>query len=162
MSNLIAILLWSFVINLGIACGAGLYETRISLPRWLTGSPEAGVRWNRAAAVEDDVGLRFWAFVSTFPLTLLTLASLIAPFWLTGPVHTWWLVAALAALLDRAMTFGYFIPTMIALMRSDGPSEPEAGRTALRWVRLGVLRQAATLIAWLAALKAFSLFYAVR
>jgi hypothetical protein len=60
------------------------------------------------------------------------------------------------------MTFGYFIPTMIGLMRSDGPSESDAGRKALRWVRFGYLRHAATLIAWLAALKAFSLSYAVR
>jgi hypothetical protein len=156
------IILWLFVINLGVAFGAGVYETRISVPRWLTGSPETGYRWNRAAAVEDDVGLRFWSYVSTMPLTLLTLVSLITSWRATGPLHCWWLVAALAALLDRAMTFGYFIPTMIALMRSDGPSESDAGRKALRWVRLGYLRHAATLIAWLAALKAFSLHYAVR
>ena len=28
------ILLWLFVINLGIAFGAGLYEQRIILPQW--------------------------------------------------------------------------------------------------------------------------------
>jgi hypothetical protein len=157
-----AIILWLFVIDLGIVFGAGLYETRISVPRWLTGSPETGYRWNRAAALEDNVGLRFWAYVSTLPLTLLTLASLVAAFWMTGPAHGWWLVAATAALLERGMTFGYFIPAMIALMRSDGPSETNASRKAVRWVRLGYLRHAAILIAWLSALKAFSLFHAAR
>jgi hypothetical protein len=156
-----AVILWLFVLNLGIAFGAGLYETRIAVPRWLPGSPQTGYRWNRPAALEDNVGLRFWAYVSTMPLTLLTLASLIAPWWLTGPLRAWWLGAALAALLDRAMTFSYFIPTMISLMRSDGTSESDAARKALRWVRLGYLRHAATLIAWLAALKAFSLLHAV-
>jgi hypothetical protein len=157
-----SIILWLFVLNLGIACGAGLYETRIAVPRWVPGSRETGYRWNRAAALEDNVGLRFWAFVSTAPLTLLTLASLIAPWWVTGPVRTWWLAAALAALLDRVMTFGYFIPTMISLMGSEGSSASTADRKALQWVRLGYLRHAATLIAWLAALKAFSLFHGVR
>src|SRR5260370_30374276 len=105
-----AVILWLFVIDLGIACGAGLYETRISVPRWLTGSPETGYRWNRAAALEDNVGLRFWAYVSTMPLTLLTLASLVTAWWMTGPVHGLWLVAALGAVLGRAITFRCFIP----------------------------------------------------
>jgi hypothetical protein len=60
------------------------------------------------------------------------------------------------------MTFGYFIPTMISLMGSEGPSASTADRKALQWVRLGYVRHAATLIAWLAALKAFSLFHGVR
>jgi len=44
-------LLWLFVINLGIAFGAGLYEHRIVVGRWLTsaGSPVlTGVRTRRA------------------------------------------------------------------------------------------------------------------
>jgi hypothetical protein len=148
------------VLNLGIACGAGLYEARIVVPQWLGGSPRTGYRWNRAAAVEANVGLRFWVYVTTVPLTLLTLASLLASWWVSAPVRTWWLCAALAALLDRVMTFGYFIPTMLELMRGDGLREPDASARALRWARWGYVRHAATLVAWLAALKAFSLFYA--
>ena len=30
------VLLWLFVINLGIAFGAGLYESRITVPQWLS------------------------------------------------------------------------------------------------------------------------------
>lgn len=33
------VLLWLFVLNLGIAFGAGLYEARISVARWL-GPPQ--------------------------------------------------------------------------------------------------------------------------
>lgn len=29
-------MLWLFVINLGIAVGAGLYESRIAVPQWLS------------------------------------------------------------------------------------------------------------------------------
>lgn len=38
--------LWLFILNLGIAFGAGLYESRIAVPQWLSGTPEAGYRWN--------------------------------------------------------------------------------------------------------------------
>jgi hypothetical protein len=84
------ILLWLFVINLGIAFGAGLYESRIVVPQWLSGdrSPaEAGAKWNAAAA-------------------------------------------------------------------------REAKARATQWVTLNHLRHALVLIAWLAALKAFSVLYA--
>ena len=68
------ITLWLFVINLGVAFGAGLYEHRIVLPRWITS--QASGRWNAEAALLDDTGRRFWGFVTTVPLTLLTVANL--------------------------------------------------------------------------------------
>ncbi len=150
-------LLWLFVINLGIAFGAGLYETRIVVPQWLSFSRESGYRWNAGAAREANVGLRFWVYVTTVPLTLLTLASLAAAFWTPDPVRSWWLGAAAAALIDRVLTFTYFIPTMLALTGSGALSQPDAASKARHWVNLGCVRHAATLIAWLAALKALSL-----
>ncbi len=64
-----AVLLWLFVINLGLALGAGLYEERIVVSRWIRRT-SAGASWNADAAREDDVGRRFWALVTTLPLTL--------------------------------------------------------------------------------------------
>ncbi len=154
---LINLVLWLFVINLGIAFGAGLYESRIVIPQWLRYSEESGYRWDAGAAREANVGLRFWVFVTTIPLTLLTLASFVATLWVPRGVCGWWLGAALAALVDRGMTFAYFIPTMLRLMREETNSQPTAAAKALRWVQLGKVRQAATLVAWLAALKAFAL-----
>jgi len=150
-------LLWLFVINLGIACGAGLYESRITVPQWLSFSQPAGYRWNAEAARSADVGLRFWVYVTTVPLTLLTFASLVVAWWTPDVVRNWWLGAATAALIDRVMTFSYFIPTMIRLMRSEAAGGAEAAAKALQWVRLGYFRHAATLAAWLAALMAFYL-----
>jgi hypothetical protein len=149
--------LWLFVINLGIAFGAGLYESRIAVPQWLRFVPGAGYRWNRAAAAEANVGLRFWVYVTTLPLTLLTVASLVCGWGARGPVRSWWLIAAVAALVDRVLTFAYFIPTMIRLTQGDIRPESAAVAKAVQWVRMGYLRQAATLIAWLAALQAFAL-----
>ncbi len=150
-------LLWLFVINLGIAFGAGLYESRIAVPQWLSSSQPGSYRWNAEAARNADVGVRFWVYVTTVPLTLLTFASLLVAWWAPDVVRNWWLGAATAALIDRVMTFGYFIPTMIGLMRSEPADGAAATAKALQWVRLGYFRHAATLAAWLAALMAFYL-----
>jgi hypothetical protein len=87
------VLLWLFVINLGVAFGAGLYEARIALPRWIVSSAESETHWNAESAREDDTGIRFWAFVTTVPLSLLTLANLIAAWRAPDPVRQWWLAA---------------------------------------------------------------------
>jgi hypothetical protein len=158
--HLIRLVLWLFVIDLGIALGAGLYESRIVVPQWLRVSGETGYRWDAAAAREANVGLRFWVYVTTIPLTLLTLASFVAVSTVEGGARGWWMAAALAALADRILTFTYFIPTMLQLMRSEGLPPSKAGKTARLWANLGYLRHAATMAAWLAALKAFALLAA--
>src|SRR5919197_4832373 len=63
-----SILLWLFVINLGIGFGAGLYEARVVIPQWADVPSKS---W-------PNTGLMFWVYVTTIPLTLLTLANAIA------------------------------------------------------------------------------------
>jgi hypothetical protein len=150
-------LLWLFVINLGIACGAGLYEHRIVVPRWIDTSATPRAHWNAEAARHDDTGRRFWVFVTTVPLTLLTIANLFAGWQASGPLRAWCLAAAVAGVADRAFTFSYFIPTMVRLM-SAGDSV-EAVATAIQWSNLNYLRLAIGAAAWLAALRAFALFH---
>ena len=148
-------LLWLFVINLGVAFGAGIYEHRIVASGWLVTPPESGTHWRAEAALRDDTGRRFWAFVTTLPLTLLTMANLLAAWRSSGAIRGWWLAAALAALTDRVFTFGYFIPTMVRLMRAVDSTEAVA--VATRWWHLNYLRHAIVLVAWLLALEAFAL-----
>jgi hypothetical protein len=155
-----AILLWLFVINLGIAFGAGLYEHRIVVSKWINTSGESGAHWNAGAARLDNTGRRFWAFVSTVPLTLLTLANLFAAWRASGAVRGWWLAAGLAALADRAFTFSYFIPTMVGLM--GAADTPESVAVATRWRNLNYLRHTIVLAAWLGSLRAFGLLYQQR
>lgn len=145
-------LLWLFVINLGIAFGAGLYESRIVFPRWFD-----GFHWDAEAARADDTGLRFWVYVTTGPLTLITLANLVAAFRHRGQARPWWLGAGVAALADRVFTFSYFIPTMIALMGND-VVPADAVERARQWESLNYARHAIVLLAWLLALKAFAAF----
>jgi hypothetical protein len=152
------ITLWLFVINLGVAFGAGLYEHRIVVPRWIT--PQGSGRWNAEAALLDDTGRRFWAFVTTVPLTLLTVANLLVAWQAAGALRGWWLAAGLAALADRVFTFSYFIPTMIGLMGRSSSAESVA--VATRWWNLNYPRHLIVLTAWLASLRAFALFYQQR
>jgi hypothetical protein len=151
------ILLWLFVINLGIAFGAGLYEQRIILPQWFSSSSEPGVRVNSAAMRSADTGRRFWAFVTTVPLTLLTLANLAVAWESQGPRHEWWLGAAVITLVERIATFSYFIPTAIRLMRAETLPPAKVEALASQWMAVNHLRAALILLAWLAALKTLSL-----
>jgi hypothetical protein len=148
-------LLWLFVINLGIAFGAGLYEGRITIANWLISTPDGGVHWNAEAARRDNTGLRFWVFVTTGPLTLLTIANLFGAWFAAGQLRTWWLAASIAALADRVFTFAYFIPTMVVLLQAVDSVESVA--IAQQWATLNQVRHALTLTGWVAALKAFAL-----
>jgi hypothetical protein len=153
-TTIATILLWLFVVNLGIAFGAGLYEHRIVVPRWI--ATDAGeTRWNAEAARRDDTGVRFWAYVTTGPLTLLTLASLAAAWTASAPSRGWWIAAAVVVLADRILTFAYFIPTMVSLM--NAPDSAASVAAASRWSSLNYLRHALVLGGWLAAIRALGL-----
>lgn len=147
------LLLSLLILNLGFAAGAGLYESRVVIPTWIRRTPPM---WDPDAARASNSGLRFWAWVTTGPLTILTLANLFAGWSATGEAQAWWLAAALIALLERLLTFGYFIPAMVRLMRED-PPHPTAFRRALRWLDMNLIRHALTMTAWIAALRAFYL-----
>jgi hypothetical protein len=151
------ILLWLFIINLGTSFGAGLYEHRIVISRWIGAGPDGVHHWNAEAARRDDTGRKFWAFVTTGPLTLLSIACLIVALKTPGPARTFWLGASIAALADRALTFSYFIPTMLRLL--NAADAPASAATARRWATANHLRHALTLAAWLGALNAFALLH---
>ena len=104
------VLLWLFVINLGIALGAGIYEQRIVISQWQDIPPQ---EW-------PNTGLQFWVYVTTVPLTLLTLANLVAAWMDRGPRRYWWLGAAAIIVVERVATFAYFVPTMVWLQGIEG------------------------------------------
>jgi hypothetical protein len=148
------LILWLFLLNLGVALGAGLYEARVVLPQWTRPASGAGFHWNVELARRTDPGLKFWAFVSTGPLTLLTVASLVAAWRTPGPRGVWWLTAAVIVLLERVATFGYFIPTMVRLQRDEVVPESAVRARVSRWLLLNYIRNAAYLPAWVAAMLA--------
>jgi len=127
------VFLWLWVVNLGIAFGAGLYESRIVVPQWLIALQGAEYQWNAEAARQANVGLEFWIFVTTIPLTVLTLANLFLAFRSRGRARRYWIMAASIALVERLLTFLYFIPTMVGLM-SGGLPNFEAVALAQQWI----------------------------
>jgi hypothetical protein len=148
MSRLATILLWLFVIDLGVAFGAGLYEARVVIPAWSGTSPET---W-------PNTGLLFWVYVTTIPLTLLTLASAIVAWRCDAvPSRTWWLAAVAVVVLERVTTFAYFIPAMIRLSSATDTPQSEINAGLSQWLLLNDGRHALTLAAFLTALKALSL-----
>ena len=150
------IVLWLFVIDLGIAFGAGLYEHRIVFERWLTVATDGSVHWNAEAVRLDNSGLRFWAYITTGPLTVLTIANLwMAWRYVTGWLRAWWIAASALSLVERVFTFAYFIPTMIGLM--NAPDTAESVATAARWSDLNYVRHALAFAAWMLAMQTFSL-----
>jgi len=139
-------LLWLFVITLGIAFGAGLYEARVVIPQWFAIPPQ---EW-------PNTGLMFWVYVTTIPLTLLTAANGIAAWMDRSRRRKWWLGAAAIVFLERIATFSYFIPTMIGLMTAALP-DSEIKSTLSQWLYFNHARHALTFTGWLLALKALSL-----
>src|SRR5262249_60481357 len=110
---------WLFVLHLGIACGAGLYEKRIMLRQWFPTAMTSGLRVDSEAMRRTDTGRQFWVYVTTVPLTLLTLANLVVAWQAHGARRHWWLGAAVIMLVERIGTFSYFIPMALTLMHAE-------------------------------------------
>lgn len=73
----------------------------------------------------------------------------------------WWLLSITFLLIDRIMTFAYFIPTMIVLMDGGLPDQ-QAVEIAHQWFKLNNIRHIATGLALITTIKTFSVFYEVR
>jgi len=141
------VVLWLFVITLGTAFGAGVYEARVVVPGWAELPPG---QW-------PNTGLQFWVYVTTIPLTLLTLVNGAAA-WLTrGPRRSWHLTAVGIVLLERLATFSYFIPAMVGMMGTEGTAGADLRAALSTWLLLNNGRHVLTLAGWLAALRALSL-----
>jgi hypothetical protein len=148
------VLLLLFVVYLGSAFGAGVYEAKIVIPQW-TPVAEGGMHWDAEAARRTDPDHKFWAFLTTVPLSLLTLASLVAAWYSASPRRELWLGAAVVVLIERMATFAYFMPTMSKLQREAvRPSTVET--TVSHWISLHHVRTGIYLAAWLTALQAWA------
>ena len=154
-------LLWLFVLNLGTAFGAGLYETRVVLPLWFPRTV-TGYAVNHEALHTLDSGRQFWGLVTTLPLTLLTGANWWAASACAAPQRAWWLAAVGIALLERLGTFTFFIPTVVRLQASATRPLARVAHWAAWWVGLNYVRNGLTLAAWGAALCALAQGAAAR
>ena len=149
--------LWLFVVFSGISVGAGLYEMRVNVPRWFTSGRGSAVSVNVDAITTDDSGRRFWGYVTTVPLTLLTVAGCVIAWNPATARERWWVAGAAVMLAERLGTFGYFIPTLLKLERAEHLPPGQAEQLARHWTRRNRIRSVLAFAGWLAALKALSL-----
>lgn len=141
------LLLWLLVIDLGIAVGAGFYEHRVVISRLFGTSPETWI----------NTGLVFWVYVTTIPLTLLTLANGIVAWNNRGPRRPWYLLAIAILIVERVMTFSYFIPEMAGLIGNESLSQEEVDAALSTWSLANYFRHALNIAAWLIAIKILTL-----
>lgn len=155
------IILWLFVIVLGILIGGGVYEGRVLVPLWSASPPESVIAFYQHNVANPQFvpnqGGRFWMFVT--PLcAILTIALLVSAIWTSGDHRKWRIAAGLCSLIAFAATFFWFVPNIIKLGSAQvlTMNGDELASLANAWVRLSWVRAAVLMTAWLAALRAMT------
>ncbi|HVE58045.1 MAG TPA: DUF1772 domain-containing protein [Pyrinomonadaceae bacterium] len=156
------ILLWLFVITLGITLGGGLYETLVTMPLWSASPPDSVIDYYRHNSANPQFALnqggRFWIYFTPL-LGLLSIATLLSGF-KTRPEHRRWRIAGTVfALTVVVVTFAWFIPNIIKLMSEAvlAMNTDELTNLTDNWVRLNWARAFLYSAAWIAALRALSI-----
>lgn len=156
------IVLWLFIVSLGIEIGAGLYEIFVLVPLWANSAPDSVIAFYRHNIATPNMfinaGGRFWMFASPL-LTLLSMAV-----FLTGresiPDHRKWRRAAGGLVfLIMCGTFGWFVPNILTLQSEKVLTmNPETvSSIAFWWSHLNWLRALLAIVAWMFALRALSI-----
>jgi hypothetical protein len=156
------IILWLFVMCLGIEIGAGLYEALVVVPVWASAPPDSVLAYFHRNVANLQFALNpggnFWLIFT--PLTgLLAVVTLLSGL-KTAPGHRKWRIAGtVLAIIVVAATFAWFVPTIIILMSEEVTKLSGATITSKTnwWVRLNWVRAAAYIIAWVAALRALTI-----
>ena len=152
------IVLWLFILSLGLDFGGGIYELRVLGPEWSRAlidhvpAAEAFVRMSPSA------GTRFWIFVAP-AVAILAVALLVTGRKSASQHRRWRRIAGGVELFVVLTTFAYFAPTITTLLAPGHgglPLEAVAAKARL-WFALNGGRAALSLGAWLAALRALSL-----
>ena len=156
------IILWLFIISLGIEIGAGLYEIFVIVPLWANSAPDSVIAFYRHNIATPNLvinaGGRFWMFASPL-LTLLSIAVLLSGR-LTNPEHRRWRMAAGGLVfLIMCGTFGWFVPNILTLQSEKVLTmNPETVKSiAFWWSHLNWLRAFLAIVAWLFALRALGI-----
>lgn len=156
------ILLWFFVIALGIELGAGLYETLVVMPLWAAAPPDSVLEYYRHNTANPqftlNAGGRFWIFAT--PLVGLTGIAALLSGLKTRPEHRKWrMVGTILAIIVVISTFAWFVPNIIKLFSEavTRMSADEINSLTNWWVRLNWVRAVLYAAGWLAALRALSI-----
>ncbi len=150
--NFTDISLQLFLMFLGIAFGAGIYEARVVLPLWFN-KINGRYSVNHENLSEIDSGRKFWGFITTVPLTILTIINSVLAAQSTDSISTLWLTALLIVLVERILTFSFFIPTIIKLQRNKNMTDDQINEKISLWIGMNYVRNILTLISWILILQ---------
>jgi hypothetical protein len=139
----------------GLQTGAGIFESRVIVPLWAS-SPPTSVRAFFEQPQRPDSGRRLWIILS--PITLLvTLVNAGVAVVSVETNRTWWLISVACAFVVMVATFAYFVPMLLSFARAGTLGDARLQSKVRMWVVLNYLRAALLIVAWLAALKVFSM-----
>lgn len=159
------LLLWVFVIVMGIGVGAGLYEAVVITPLWAGSPPESFWGWRDIFAANPRYaphgGDRFWIFV-TPARGLLGLVLLITAIRLRGQERMWRLIAGTLTLGLFAIAALWLIPMSMELFGRTAPGADEVVSITNEYVILNYVFQALGFAAFLAGLRALVLDVTTR
>jgi hypothetical protein len=130
-----------FIVLLGLDLGAGLYETRVLVPRW-EAAPAANVApTDPVFAIARDAGMLWWRVVT--PATgLCALLALVATLMTPGADRIWRAASSGLEVLVVLTTLTHFAPNIIRLLdparTMPGPEAAARLRTwmAFNWARV--------------------------
>jgi hypothetical protein len=139
----------------GVAVGAGIYESRVVIPRWSSrATPEdIGPALNSSGHMLS--GQAFWPLVAA-PAVPLAAANTVQALRSSGRRRPWWFAFSATMATTCVATAAYFVPELHRLSRAGDLSEAEVARRASRRVRLDNVRLAVLVSAWLLGLTALS------
>lgn len=145
-----------FVALLGLDLGAGLYETRVLVPRWESSLEAGAAPTDPVLMLSRDAGMRWWRGV-TPAVGLFALLALVTNLMTPGTGRVWRVGAAGLELAVVVTTMTYFAPNIIRLL-DPGRTLPgvEAAAQLRTWSAFNWVRVVATGGAWLASLRALS------
>jgi hypothetical protein len=152
------LVLWPFVVALGLDLGAGIYEARVVVPLWAEGVPQTLASGNPYGRVAVTAGIHFWAYM-TSAVAVLALLALVSGGLAPVPRRAWQVCSAVAELAAVAMTLLYFRPTLVNLFLGHGAglSAATVAFTVGRWIMWNRVRIVISFFAWGAALRALTL-----
>jgi hypothetical protein len=152
--TLTTIALWALVLALGIQIGAGIYETRVTVPLWAS-DPPASLTEFHAQPRKPDSGRRLWIILT--PITsVIALFNLVMAFMSHEAIRGWWIVSSAATVAIVVVTFAYFVPELISFAKTAAEPPTNVAPRIRRWVALNYVRAVILIAAWIAALVAFS------
>ena len=143
------------VVFVGIQLGAGLYEKLAVVPRWSRVPGEQVLEAMHASGMYA-AGRVFWPFVSV-PVAVLAVVNLVLARRSTAAYRRRWLAAAGCMTCYAAVSYGYFVPTMLRLQASGDGWDPAHIETVVGWwTSLNNLRLLLGAVGWLCALTALA------